>query len=93
MLGSTCPKCGSQRIRWPMQSVGSSGVGSLAGAALGSSGLLAGSEAGAALGIAGGPAGILIGGVAGALIGALIGGCQHQSSQFECLDCGHRFSP
>ena len=96
MLGAVCPKCGSAQTEWMRKSAHGVGLGSLAGAAVGSSGLLAGSQTGAALGIAGGPAGMLLGGVAGAVLGALLGGsCGQQTltESYQCQHCGHVFSP
>jgi predicted RNA-binding Zn-ribbon protein involved in translation (DUF1610 family) len=96
MLGAVCPKCGSTQTQWRRKPAHGLGLGSLAGAALGSSGPLAGTEAGAAMGIAGGPAGMLLGGVAGAVLGALLGsscGQQSLTESYQCQHCGHVFSP
>lgn len=105
-MASFCPQCGSNQIshRGGGGKKGECGVlGSLAGAAVGSSGLLAGSETGAALGIVGGPAGVLVGGIAGAIIGGLLAnvvGCPSgdamagstSAGRYQCADCGHVFS-
>jgi len=96
MFGAVCPKCGSTQTQLRRKPVHGLGLGSLAGAAVGSSGLLAGTEAGAAMGMAGGPAGMLLGGVAGAVLGALLGSSFDQQSPMEtyqCQRCGHVFTP
>ena len=101
-----CPECGSNHLsqRGGGEKKGECGVmGSLAGAAVGSSGLLAGTETGAALGVVGGPAGMLVGGIAGAIIGGLLAnavGCSSSdgmidsrgAGRYQCSDCGFVFS-
>ncbi len=105
-MASFCPACGSSNLttRGGTQKNNCGALGSLAGAAVGSSGLLAGSETGAALGMVGGPAGVLIGGLAGAVIGGLLAnsvGCSSgdalvgspsSAGRYHCLDCGHGFN-
>lgn len=104
-MASFCPECGSNQILHRAGGgAGECGVlGSLAGAAVGSSGLLAGSETGATLGIVGGPAGVVIGGIAGAIIGGLLAnavGCPSSDAmagsldvgRYHCADCGHVFN-
>lgn len=99
-----CPECGSSQIvqRGGEKKAGCGLLGSMAGAAVGSSGLLAGSETGAALGVVAGPAGMLVGGIAGAIIGGLLAstvGCGSSDAmagsvttgRYQCADCGHGF--
>lgn len=104
-MANFCPACGSSNLttRGGTPKGGCGAVGSLAGAAVGSSGLLAGSETGAALGVVGGPVGMLIGGIAGAVIGGLLAnavGCSSSDAmvgspssggRYHCADCGHVF--
>ena len=104
-MANFCPECGSSALRHRVNRKhgGCGQLAPLAGAAIGSSGLAAGSSSGATLGVIGGPVGTVLGGLAGAIIGGVLAqtmGCSSNSDALvgsahtdyiECADCGYVF--